>query len=78
MRYNCGWLRKDLMRVFLREILGLILLAVVIFLLLQVVFPRFQVVGSSMEPNLHDGQRLLINKAVYFSSSVSLLYPMTL
>jgi len=54
------------MRVFLREILGLILLAVVIFLLLQVVFPRFQVVGSSMEPNLHDGQRLLINKAVYF------------
>jgi len=54
------------MRVFLREILGLILLAVVIFLLLQVVMPRFEVVGSSMEPNLHDGQRLLINKAVYF------------
>ena len=54
------------MRVFLREILGLILLAVVIFLLLQVVMPRFEVVGSSMKPNLHDGQRLLINKAVYF------------
>jgi len=54
------------MRVFLREILGLILLAVVIFLLLQVVVPRFEVVGSSMKPNLHDGQRLLINKAVYF------------
>ena len=54
------------MKVFLREILGLILLAVAIFLLLQVVFPRFEVVGSSMEPNLHDGQRLLVNKAVYF------------
>ena len=54
------------MRVYLREILGLILLAVVIFLLLQVVVPRFEVVGSSMEPNLHDGQRLLVNKAVYF------------
>ncbi len=54
------------MRVYLREILGLILLAVVIFLLLQVVMPRFEVVGSSMEPTLHDGQRLLVNKALYF------------
>ena len=54
------------MRTIIREILGLVLLAVVIFLLLQVVFPRFEVVGSSMEPSLHDGQRLLINKAVYF------------
>jgi len=54
------------MRVFTREIVGLILLAVVIFLLLQIIVPRFEVVGSSMEPSLHDGQRLLINKAVYF------------
>jgi len=54
------------MRTIIREILGLVLLAVVIFLLLQVVFPRFEVVGSSMEPSLHDGQRLLINRAVYF------------
>ena len=54
------------MRVYLREILGLILLAVVIFLLLQVVMPRFEVVGSSMEPTLHDRQRLLVNKALYF------------
>ncbi len=54
------------MRVLIREIVGLVLLAVVILLLLQVVAPRFTVVGSSMEPSLHDGQRLLINKAVYF------------
>ena len=54
------------MRTFLREIVGLILLAVVISLLLQFVAPRFGVVGSSMEPSLHDGQRLLINRAVYF------------
>ena len=54
------------MRVILREIVGLVLLAVVIFLLLQFMVPRFEVVGSSMEPNLHDGQRLLINKVVYF------------
>jgi len=54
------------MRVSIREIVGLILLAVVIVLLLQVVLPRFEVVGSSMEPSLHDGQRLFLNKAVYF------------
>ena len=54
------------MKAFIREIVGLILLAVVISLLLQVVLPRFEVVGSSMEPSLHDGQRLIINKAVYF------------
>jgi len=54
------------MRVFLREILGLILLAVVIFLLLQATVQSFIVVGSSMKPNLYDGQRLLISKAAYF------------
>ena len=54
------------MKAYIREIIGLILLAVVISLLLQVVLPRFEVVGSSMEPSLHDGQRLLINRAVHF------------
>ncbi len=54
------------MRVFLREILGLIFLAIVIFLLLQIAVQSFIIVGSSMEPDFHDGQRLLINKATYF------------
>lgn len=54
------------MKTIIREIIGLVLLAVVIFLLLQVLVPRFEIVGSSMKPSLHDGQRLLINKAVYF------------
>ena len=53
------------MRFFLREILGTILLAVVIFLILQATVQSFIVVGSSMEPGLNDGQRLLINKAAY-------------
>jgi len=53
------------MRVFLREILGPILLAVVIFLILQATIQSFVVVGSSMEPTLSDGQRLLTNKVVY-------------
>lgn len=53
------------MRVFLREILGPILLAVIIFLILQATMQSFVVVGSSMKPSLYDGQRLLINKVVY-------------
>lgn len=53
------------MRFFLREFLGTILLAVVIFLLLQATVQSFIVVGSSMEPSLHSGQRLLVVKAAY-------------
>ena len=53
------------MKVFLREILGPILLAVVIFLILQATMQSFVVVGSSMKPSLDGGQRLLINKVVY-------------
>ncbi len=53
------------MRVFLREILGPIFLAVVIFLILQATMQSFVVIGSSMKPSLYDGQRLVINKVVY-------------
>ena len=53
------------MRFFLREVLGTIILALVIFLLLQATVQSFIVVGSSMQPSLYSGQRLLINKAVY-------------
>jgi len=54
------------MRVFLREILGPIFLAVVIFLILQATMQSFVVVGESMEPSLHEEQRLLISKVAYF------------
>ncbi len=53
------------MRFFLREILGTLILALVIFILLQATVQSFIVVGSSMKPSLYDGQRLLVNKAVY-------------
>ena len=53
------------MRAQLREILITIILAVVIFLLLQATMQSFIVIGSSMKPDLHDGQRVLINKIVY-------------
>ncbi len=53
------------MRKFLREIIGTLLLVVVIFFLLQITVQSFVVVGSSMEPNLQERQRILINKVVY-------------
>ncbi len=53
------------MKVFLREFLAILVLAIAIFLLTQATIPGFYVDGSSMEPNLHPGQTLRINKVVY-------------
>jgi signal peptidase I len=53
-------------KTFFKELLVIVLSALVIFLLVQVFFVgRAVVEGSSMEPNLHSGQRLLINKIAY-------------
>ncbi len=48
------------------EIPQTLILAVLIFLLVRTVAQNFRVEGPSMEPGLHDGQFLLVNKAVYF------------
>jgi len=53
------------MKAFFREILVTLILAIVVFFILQATVQSFVVVGSSMEPSLHEGQRLLINKVVY-------------
>jgi len=53
------------MKKFLREIIGTVVLAIVVFVVLQITFQTFIVVGSSMEPNFHWTQRLVINKASY-------------
>ena len=53
------------MKGFIRELLITLGLAVVIFLLLQTTIQSSIVLGSSMEHSLSDGQRLIINKAVY-------------
>lgn len=51
------------------EVLETIALALIVFALLQATVQNFQVVGSSMEPTLHTGQRLLVNKIVYATLS---------
>jgi len=53
------------MKAFIREILVTLILAIVVFLALQATVQSFIVVGSSMEPGLYAGQRLLINKVAY-------------
>jgi len=50
------------MKTLLREVIGTVLLAVAVFLLLQVTVQSSIVKGESMEDSFHDGQRLLVVK----------------
>ncbi|MEN8098618.1 MAG: signal peptidase I [Chloroflexota bacterium] len=49
----------------LREIIETVLLALIIFWAINSVTGRFKIDGSSMEPNLHNGQYIIINKVTY-------------
>jgi signal peptidase I len=53
------------MKGFLKELFITLGLALIIFLVLQTTIQSSIVLGSSMEPGMEDGQRLIINKAVY-------------
>jgi signal peptidase I len=53
-------------RSLLREILETVLLALILFLVLNTTTARFQVQGSCMEPTLHDGQYLVVGKLLYW------------
>ena len=48
-----------------REIIEAVVLAAVVFMLLQVTLRNFRVDGPSMDPTLEDGQYLLVNRLVY-------------
>ncbi len=49
----------------LREVVETVVLTLLIFFLVRTLIQNFRIEGSSMEPNLHDGQYLIINKIVY-------------
>jgi signal peptidase I len=53
------------LRKLIIEIVGTLLAGVLIFILMNISVQYSVVEGSSMEPNLHNGQRLLINKIAY-------------
>jgi signal peptidase I len=55
------------------ELLQTLLLAALIFFAVRAMAQNFRVEGSSMEPGLHDGQYLLVNKAVYFKINLDTL-----
>ncbi len=52
-----------------RELTETVLLTLVIFLAIRAVVQNFKIEGMSMEPNLHNGQFLLVNKLAYLGSS---------
>lgn len=48
-----------------REIVETLLLTIVIFVLVNTLTGRFRIDGSSMQPNLHDGEYVIVNRIVY-------------
>lgn len=57
------------------EIAQTLLLALLIFTGVRAVVQNFKVEGSSMEPNLHSGQYLLVNKVTYWGLNTRLFAP---
>lgn len=55
---------KSLLRL-VRDVVEAAAMAVILFVLLQATVQNTVVEGQSMEPNLEDGQRLLVNKLAY-------------
>jgi signal peptidase I len=53
----------------LREIVETVLLTAAIFLVVNAATGRFRIEGQSMEPNLHDGEYVLIDKISYLLHS---------
>lgn len=56
-------------RSWLQDVFETLLLAVILFLVINTLTGRYQVHGQSMEPSLHDGQYLIASKVTYW------LYP---
>ena len=48
-----------------RELIETVVLTIVIFFLIRAAVENFRIEGSSMEPNFHNGQFLLVNKLAY-------------
>lgn len=52
-------------RAFLRDVVESLVLALLIYLVINALTGRFYVRGSSMEPTLHNGQYLVVSKISY-------------
>ncbi|MFA4837338.1 MAG: signal peptidase I [Dehalococcoidia bacterium] len=52
----------------IREVIITVLVAMILFLAIRAVAQNSIVDGSSMEPNMHNGQRIVVSKAAYWFS----------
>ena len=57
--------RRSPVLIFLWEVLQTLLMAVVLYFLIDTVVGRVRVENISMQPTLHEGQFLLVNKLAY-------------
>jgi signal peptidase I len=57
--------RGQRMRRLAREFIGTFVIALLIFLAVRAALQNYRVEGSSMDPVLHNGQYLIVNKAIY-------------
>lgn len=57
--------RRSAVWAVLAEILQTVLIAVLLFLAVNLVTARIRVEGSSMEPSLHDGEMVVVNRLAY-------------
>jgi signal peptidase I len=48
-----------------RELIGTVVIALLVFVAVRAAFQNYRVEGSSMEPVLHNGQYMIVNKAIY-------------
>jgi signal peptidase I len=54
------------MKAFIREVLVTLILALVIYLGVRATLQTYIVIMTSMEPSFHEGQWIVVNKALYF------------
>ena len=55
----------EIAKALIREVVETVVLTLVIFFLIQLVIRNFRVDGHSMDPNLHHGQYLVVDKISY-------------
>lgn len=58
---------------FIRELAETVLLTLIIFVAIRALVVNYRVDGDSMDPNLRNGEYLLVNKAVYFHLDLNAL-----
>lgn len=61
----------DSILAFLREMLETVIFALLVFLLVQAVSRNYRVQSVSMQPNLYEGQYLVVNRLVYADNPIT-------